>query len=356
LYYYDNLAAPVRAAWWRPDFGSLITNPHAAAAQTVGVTDDDRAAYKDAMVAINNAVAKNSGNTVAEELLALGQVLEPDADKTIVQKGIDWFKSHGESATDEGLKLRYANNAGVGYQRLADLSTAYHTIIAAQKSTNRFNAALGENMGLVVVKGRSKEDDQLAASVMFTWLSGTPPNSPNWNTVKKTFEDVCANAGIEPKAIEQKPAYLCSVISLTTSGHDLGILLPTNYFKTVLGAPDTTTSFTEKYPDMTEMKWHGGKITAYTERNNVMRITTYEDGAFLLLRPVDATSQNDLKVKVGMTKAELFALINEKSGVAKNLANGGTTEDWTYFPSLNMGVLFDGDAVKAITVSPVIQG
>ena len=74
----------------------------------------------------------------------------------MIQKGVDWFKTHTASATDQIVKLRYANNAGVGYQRTGDLNSAYGTIIAAQKQGTKFNYALGENLGLVKVTGRSK--------------------------------------------------------------------------------------------------------------------------------------------------------------------------------------------------------
>jgi hypothetical protein len=355
LYYYDNLPAAVRASWWRPDFGALITSPHAPLPQATEVTDQDREAWKDAMLSINNAVSKNPGNERADELLALGKVLEPDAKKDVVQEGIDWFLAHQSKTSDELEKLRYANNAGLGYQRLGDLSNAYHTIIAAQQNSTHFNVALGENMGLVVVKGRSKEDNVLAANVMYTWLSATPSNSPRWALVKKTFEGVCSEVGITPKEIEQKPAYLCSVVSLHTFDHDLGILLPVGFYKTSLGEPEHSIYFSDKYPDLTELSWKDGKVKAYTERNNIMRITSYEDGAYLLLKQVDSTSTADIKITVGMSKADLYKILDEKSGVEKPLANKGKSETWTYYPALNMGVFIEGDVVKAITVSPVIQ-
>lgn len=355
LFYYDNLPAAVRSAWWRPDFGPMITDVHTPLPQAVEVTDSDREAWKDAMASIKLAIAKNPLSKEAESMLALAQVLEPDAKKDVVQLGIDWFKMRATITTLPLVKLRYSNNAGVGYQRIGNLQAAYDTIIAAQRATTKFNAALAENLGLVVVKGRSQNDDQLAADVLFTWLSDTPTQSPRWYTVKKTFDEVCTKAGITPKPITQKAAILCTVTSLTTGGKELGILVAADSYTALLGMPELRTSFTKLYPDLTEVRWHAGNVAAFTERGKIMRVTSYEPNGFLTLRPIDKTSQATIQIKVGMTKADLFKVLDEKSSVAKDLARAGDVEAWTYFPELNMGVLFDKDVVKAITVSPVYQ-
>jgi hypothetical protein len=353
LFYYDNLAVGVRNAWWRPDFGPLITTPHVASRGGSEITDEDRERYKDAMESINKAVSKNGPNSQAQELLALAQVLEPDAKKDVVDKGIAWFEAQAAASAD-AAKLRYANNAGLGYQREGNLQKAYETIMVAQKTTGSFNQALGENMGLVKVSGRSKEDDKLAADVMFTWLNGTTKLSDRWDTVKKTFDEVCTTAGITPKPIEPQPAYLCKVTTLVTSGKELGLFLPEAGVRDVLGTPGLRTTFTKRYPDLAELRWHEGNISVFTERGNIMRLTSYEPGAYLVLKPVDKTSQTTIQIKVGMTKAELWDSLNEKASVQKDLAKAGQVETWTYFPSLNMGVLIDGDKIKAITVSPVV--
>jgi len=350
LFYYDHLPLAVRNSWWRPDFGPLITAPHVSP-QAVAITDEDRTAWKKAKEAIDIAVLKNPGKADAAELQALLYVLEPDANKEIVQKGIDWFKS--QMSTDEVVKLRYANNGGLGYQRLGDLSSAYAMIIKAQRSSEMYNPAVGENLGLVVVKNRSKADDELAANVMFTWLSRTPQISPRWSTVKKTFDEVCAKAGINAKPIESQPALLCAVTTLVTDVKRFGLFLPVSGAKTLLGEPEQSVYFDKKYPDMMELRWHSGAITMLTERNKVMRLTSTEPGAYLVLKPTDKTSTDEFRIKVGMTRAEFNGILDEKAGVTKYLAKGGKVDQWTYFTALNFGVLFDGDKVAAITVTPV---
>ncbi len=273
LFYYDNLPKAVRASWWRPDFGPLITNVHAAVPQATEVTDEDRERWNDALAATKKAVELNPQSQEAQELAALTLVLEPDAKKEPVKLGIDWFEAAQKSA-DKVAAIRFANNAGVGYQRTGDLNKAYQTIISAQKGSTVFNSALGENLGLVKVTGRTKDDDTLTANVLFTWLSNTPSASPRWATVKKTFDEICATVGVTPKEISQKPAVLCQVTTMVSSGKEIGILLPLAGMFTVIGAPDKQVSFAEKWPDLLEVRWHNELLTVWSEREKIMRITS----------------------------------------------------------------------------------
>lgn len=354
LFYYDNLPGAVRAKWWRPDFGPLITNPHAPLPQATEITDDDRQAWQEAMSAIQKANEKNPNSEDAKALLALAQVLQPDIDAGTVTKGIDWFTAQAASATDDVHRLRYANNAGVGLHQLGRLQDAYTEIMNAQRGRTLFNAALGENLGLVRVTGRSKDDDVLAANVLYTWLINTPESSsPRWNTVKSVFDEVCLTAGIKAKEITPKPAYLCQVTTLFDDHKELGLLLPVSGLLGLMGDPDQRITFASKWPDLTELRWHGGNFSVLTERGNVMRLTSRDDGSYLLLKPVDPTSQLVIQIKVGMSKADLVAALGEKSGVDKDLAVGGKTETWRYYSDLGIGVLVVGDKVTGITVTPV---
>lgn len=354
MFYYDNLAAPVRYEWWRPDFGPMLTKIRVLGQGGPQITDEDRERWTDAVAAIQKAIANNKGREDAEELMALAQVLEPDGKKDVIQKGVDWYKSH-LGAADDYSKLRYANNAGVGYQRLGDLQNAYATIMAAQKATTAFINPLGENLGLVKVTGRSKEDEKLAADVLYTWLTRTPQASPRWNTVKKTFDETCVAAGITPRSLEQRPIYLCRVMSLVTSGKEIGLLMPETTMVSVMGRPELRVTFSDRFPDMAELRWNNGAVTMFTERSKVMRVTSYEPGAFISLKPEDSTVNLDLKITVGMSRDDFNKIISEKGGVKKDLAIGGKVESWLYYPDLEMGVLMENDKVKGITVTPVVQ-
>jgi predicted Zn-dependent protease len=354
MHYYDNLPIGVRNTWWTPDFGPLITNPHVYV-QAIAIEDKDRKRYQDAMAAIKTATEKNPGNEDADALLALGQVMEPDASKDIVQSGIDWFDKMGAATTDPIQKLRYANNEAFGYAQLGDTAKAANLLMAAQRGTNKFNAALGENLGLVGLSGGSKDDETLAANVLYTWLNNTPQaSSPRWETVKKTFDDICSKAGIQANEIKPKAAYLCQVVTLVTGDNkEIGLLLPINSLKSLIGEPAKTITFDDRWPDLAELRWNDDALSVFTEKNQAMRLTCYEPGAYLELKPMDPTSQDTFSIKVGMSEADFYNTLSKDSAVSKELAKGGKTETWTYFPSLGMGVLIQDGTVKGITVTPV---
>jgi tetratricopeptide (TPR) repeat protein len=352
LYYYDNLPLAVRDQWWRPDFGPLITNPHVYP-QGIKVEDEDRKRWKDAMSAIDTAVTKNPGNEEAEALLALGYVLEPDSKPDAVNAGIKWFDAEALATKDEATRLRFANNAAVGYSQLGNFTKATETLMNAQRGSNVFNPALGENLGLVGPTSASKDDNTLAANVLFTWLNNTPQTSDRWDVVKKTFDDICTKAGIQANAIKPKPGYLCQVMTLVSDNKEIGLLLPVDAITKFIGAPQDTITFADKWPDLTELRWSDGALTMLTERNEIMRVTSYVPGAYLNLKPTDTTSQSAWQVKVGMSKDELSKILDPSTAVPKDLAKGDKVESWSYFADLGIGVLLEGDVVTGITVTPV---
>lgn len=354
MFYYDNIGSAFRdTQWWRPDFGPILVDTSIGTSRDPQISDDDKERYNDAMERITKALVKAPNNLDAQENLALAQILEPMGDKATVQKGVDWFKSHIASTSDAAIKLRYANNAGVGLKRNGDLQGAFDTIIAVQKTTDVFNPAVGENLGRLTINNASPEMLKLAASVVYTWLSDTPNQSPNWKTVKGTFDDLVKKGGFSGMEVKQKPTYLCKVVSLNTGGKELGILVPeTNYYD-ALGKADVRITFTDRFPDLAEIRWAGGDVAVFTEKGNIMRVTTYQPGAYLMLRPSDTTISGVYLIKNGMTKADLENILNPKAGVQKDLAKGGKTEVWTYYPGMKFGVMYKDDKVAGLTVTAI---
>ena len=350
-YYYDALPGAVRRKWWRPDFGPLITDPHITPKATT-IEDQDRQNWKDAVDECQKAISKNPGSEAAMETLAVAQVLEPDGAKSVVQTGIDWFKAHATGAKDATTRLRYANNAAVGYQRLGDIDSAYASVFNAQKADSLFSPASGENLGRVKVQ-RSADDDTFAAAVLAKWLGNTPQSSPYWTIVKGTFDGIVAARNLKADPIKPSPIALCQVTTLVTSKSNLGVLLPLSGAQQLLGKPSSGGYFDERWKDFVEYQWHDGSVRILAEEGQIMRITSSEAGAYLVLKPVDPTLTDEIKISVGMTKEDLFKQINEEATVKKPLGNGLDVEDWTYFPGLNSGVFIKDGVVKAITVSPV---
>jgi hypothetical protein len=353
MYYYDLLPLKARENWLRPDFGALLQDP-VSVARAAEIDDTDRARYREAVAKINIAIDKAPSISRSKELLALAQVLEPDGDKSTVQKGIDAFKSMLSSETDDYLKLRWANNAAVGLDRLDNLDAAYDLLISAARKNNYFIAAHGENLGRISVKNRSEADDKLALDIFYTWLIRSPSIAPNWDVVKAEYDKVAAKLGLSVKKPEPAATLLCKAGSIFVGGKELGLFRPSGEYLAALGKPDRATGFEEQYPDLLEAVWKGGDVSVLIERDKILRITSYQAGSYVMLQPREKTSSSVFLITVGMTEADLNKIL-PPSGAKTKLIKGGELEEWTYWSGLNMGVLLADGKVKGITVTPVAE-
>lgn len=353
--YYDFLPFDVREAWLRPDFGPVLAKPGLGVRGDV-VTDSDRKRYADTLAKLEEAVAK-SESARAKELLALAQVLEPDAKKEVVQKGIDAMKAmiaaRSDSKEDQIERLRLANNLCVGYHRLADLDAGYAALMDAQRKTTYFNYALGENLGRITVNKRSDSDEQLAMNVMFTWLKNAQKVAPYWESVHKNYVSACERLSLKPETVEARPLFFCKAVAMVVGGREYGLFRPVEEFRDGLGDPDATIRFSDVYTDLMEMRWKGGNVSIFTERGSAMRLTTYDSGSRLFLQPTDRAVAGGFNITVGMSEADLKKFLDPASGVAVELAKGGDLEEWLYWPSLNMGILIQDGKVGGLTITPV---
>lgn len=351
--YYDGLGRSIREKWFRPDFGPVLLETTLIGGRDDQITDVDRQRYKDALERLAKAKEKGPGHAMVAELEALAKVLNPDGDKATLLEGAQAFATMAGQKSDAGDKLRCAANAGVGFQRAEDLQRAYDTMIDAQKGSRLYNAALAENIGRITVKNRAKETSALAVDVMATWLGLTPQTSPYWNAVKANMDGVCKELGIESPKIETPPVFLCQVASIYHNNVECGMFMKQDLYEKAFGAPSLRLSFDKNYPDWMEVRWSNGDFGIFTERGVAMRVTSKVEGDYLLLRPKDRTLTGVFKISVGMTEEEFGKILNPKGGVTKPLAKGGQTEEWLYYPALNMGVLIADGKVKGITVTAV---
>lgn len=348
--YYDYVPSDVRNTWFRPDFGPALTEP-AAIVRGVQIGPEDLARYNDALARIAIAKEKAPGNPMVAELEALAKVLDPNANKDNILAGAAAFEGLANSTDDKYVALRYAANAGVGYQRGGNLQKAYDVMITVQKTTEYYNAALAENLGRVKVTNRARETSILAINVMAAWLGRTPTASPYWQSVKDNMDAVCKELNVASPKIEAAPIFLTQVVSVFHDGKECPMFMSQDDLVGKFGKADLALRFDNRYPDLMELRWSSGKFSVFVERGNSMRLTSYTDGDYLYLRPKDRTVQGVFQIKVGMSEADFAKVLNPKGGVAKKLAKGGDVEDWLYYSSLNFGVLIEGGVVKGITVT-----
>ena len=349
--YYENLPANVRSLWFRPDFGPMLALPVAGRPAPV-ITDLDRQMYQAAMARVATAIQKDPNSAKAKELQGLGLVLDPDANASNLKQGRDILaKLLGETANPED-KLRLANNLAVGLQRSGNLSAAIDALMAAQKTTDIFNPTLGENLGAMGTPNVSGDAAGLAAAVLEVWLQNVPPANTNYQKVKTAYVELCKKNNFAVKELQTSPIYLCSVTGVNVKGKEISIFEPIKVAVDSFGKADKAWRFSDEYADMLEYRWDNVQLNLLGDDDGVIRVTCYEPGSFMTIRPRDVSLDGEYKVTVGMTKDELNNFIDVSKGVTKPFVRCGELEDWVYFPSLLMGVCIKDDKVVGITVSP----
>ncbi len=353
MQYYDELSSKLREQWFRVDFGPILKDPGVGTSKDDMITDQNRRRYAEVITRLNEASKKLPGNARIAELMAIAQVLEPDGNANAVQKGAAWLADQASRAKDVPTKMRYANNAAVGYHRLNQLQKAYEAIITAQQGNRTYNASLAENLGRLQVKGRSKELEALAVDVMYTWLKNSPKEAPNWAVVHANYQAGCKSLNIKAQEIDAPPMYLTSGISINIGDKMLSALMAYDDAVASFGNPDARIRFDDRYPDVMEIRWQAGAIRAYTQDDQLVRVTSYVPGSTVVIRPTDESVRRSMTLRVGMTKAEFNAILPIEIGAETELSDMGKVENWVYFSPLSLGVLFEGDKVKALTITPV---
>ncbi len=156
MYYYDNLPLSLRQTWFVPDFGPMLSPPKPP--KSVELTESDRKRWEAARVRIALAIEKNKDDLRTMELAALILILDPDGKADNLTAGVNLMKPLAKSTTIESDKLRFANNAALGMQRMGQLKEAVDFMISAQKGINLYNNFLAENLGASKLPKGAKDE------------------------------------------------------------------------------------------------------------------------------------------------------------------------------------------------------
>lgn len=348
--YFDKLPVAIHEKWLRPDFGPAILEVSLTLNRDPEIRAEDRARYQTALASIAAARTNAAGHERLDDLEGLAWVLDPEAQR--INAGVEMLTKWRPS--EDETRLRKANNIALGLQRLGKNREAAKALVEATKATDEFNASVGENLGRLGASTVVGSDAGHAAEMLKTWLELTPSLNQYYGAVKKEYEAVCKSANLQAVAIQPAPAYLCRVVSMMVDGKEVSRFLPIGDLVAAMGKADIRLKFDDRYPNLNEWRWQGGQFTCFSEDPSfVMRLTSYLPGSYVVLRTVDEGTRTDLRITVGMSEDEFGKVLNPKGGLAKPLAKGGQTEDWLYYPGLQLGVLIKDGKVAGITTTPV---
>ena len=369
--YYDELNPGVRELWYQPDFGPSFLLPPATPKQE-GINDQDRASYADALKRIRVVAVQLNARQEANELLGLALVLEPDGKASIISEGIKTLEKALTTAVTPDDRLRIANNLAIGYQRQGNVASAIDKMFAEQKKSTRFNAYLAGNLGAQPLPAKIKGAEATTAlNVLYTYLSNVSNRATGYSKVQSTFEDLKKRLGVTTKEITRKGIPICNAFSLTDGGRTVFLLDPFEQYYRSIGALDAIQSYSSKFSSMLEFVWQGGNFTILTDKEydendpndgkitpalvkslEVIRVTSYNPGAFIEFRSADDKVNLSFKVTVGMTVEDFDKFLDSKSGEAKQLIHNAAMEEWIYFPGLNFGIFAKDKKVAGVTVTP----
>ena len=372
LFYYDKLDPVVREAWYQPDFGPSMLLP-LRDGKGGELTALDEANFAEALKRIRAAIEAEPKRQEGSELLGLALVLDPNGNSSNISEGIRTLEKSITTAVTADDRLRIVNNLAIGYQRQGNIATAIDKMFAEQRKSTKYNGFLAANLGSQPLPDKIKgADATLAVNVLYTYLSNTNPQAIGYAKIETNFNSLCQKFNLKTKEITRRGVPICTAFSIVDGGRTVFLLDPfANYYKKI-GAVEAIQGYSNKYAGLLEFVWQGGNFTILTDKGfseddkndgkitpelvaelEVIRVTSYNPGAYLEMRSADAKVDVAYRVTVGMTLEEFNRFLDSESGEAKQLIHNAAMEEWIYFHGLNFGIYVKDKKVAGITVCPL---
>lgn len=357
--YYDNLPDGVKYTWYLPDFGTSLRTPKNNGRPVV-VSDVDRAAYKVVLERVRKMLDLDSKRSQSLEMQGLTLVLDPDGTPANLQEGVKILNNALTTSILDIDRLRIANNLAIGYQRLGNVNQAIDTMMAEQKKSTKYNQSLAVNLGAQSLPAKYRPEAKLAEAVLYSYLTRTSASSPGYAKARETYFRICQENSLKAREVKPSGTELLRVFTINDGGREFRLFDKAVDIVTLLGKAQNGQQYNDKFPEMMELSWDGGNFTAMIEptkiddeiQHELVRITSYNKGAFVTLKAADQNSTTSFVIEVGMSLTDLKKIIDPDSGEKRMFAKMGKLEEWTYFEGLSMGLIVENQKVKAITVTP----
>lgn len=354
MFYYDRLPIATLREWYRPDFGPLLSPNAIGINKDPEIRDEDRQRFKEAMVKIEKAMSVAPEQPKIQEILAIAQIINPDGDKALMQKGIEW---HVDRLTkiekdDVTRKLRFNNNIAVALQRMGKLSEATDTLTKVVNETGKVNYAVGENLSR---DARLDKEGGLGANIMAYWLGTASKQSPFYDKIKARYAEFCTKLNIKPDDIVANDSSFLPVLSMVIDGTKVGLYDKYSDLAMISGKPDKAVFFDDKYKGLLDVVWKNGDVQAFVEDEYLLRITSRLAGSYVDLKSRDAAVHTDARVTVGMSESDLNAILDPEEAETIELSKLGKAEEWRYYAAYYFGVLVENGKVTGITFTPVAK-
>jgi predicted Zn-dependent protease len=360
LNYYDQLDEAVRDSWYLPDFGPSLDQP-SSTGKGGALTSGDRANYTLAQERVRKILDMDAKRAESIELQGLLLVLDPDGTPANIQAGINVLDSALKSSVIDAARLRIANNLAVGYQRAGNVNSATELMIGEQRKSKKYNSFLAVNLGSQELSDKYKADASTTEAVLYTFLTRSSSAASGYEKALTNYKKLCTKFNLKPREIKEKGINLCRVMSITDGSTTYNLLDSVFDLVQILGKAENASKYSKEYEGLMELVWNKGNFSVITETRafetefnlDVIRITSYNQGAYLDLRPTDTKVNLNFRISVGMSLEQFSNILDPAGGMSRQLVKMATLEDWLYYPGLNMGVLIKDKKIAGITVVPV---
>lgn len=358
--YYDELPDDIVAGWYTPDFGPSLLMPYPTSRAAI-INSQDRENYQIAQDRLKALLDFDAKSPKSLEMKGLVLVLDPDGTPANIREGIEALKTAlGKAIIDED-KLRISNNLAVGYQRSGSVTDGQKAMLVAQKGSKKYNPFIAVNLGQQPLSADLKSDALVAEAVMYTYLISSPANTDTYKKIKANWEAHCKANNLVKRELKDNPFYFTRVLSLTDGGKTVNLYDSVKSVTEQFGAAENSKKYGADALGMQEHIWNSGKLSVLQESRKigdeteveVLRITSYNTGAYLELAPEDRTVSKRERITVGMSESDLEAIVGTEEVIERNLVRMGKIEGWKYYPYCNVGVLIIDKKVAGITVAPV---
>jgi len=387
--YYDRLPAAVQEEWLRPEFGAHLTDLVLLRGRAIEITDQDAARYLEARRRIEGSLDLFH-DPLQAFLRGTAKVLHPFGDEAELRAGVAELRallaltpSGGWAPQD--YALRVTNNLAVGLARLGEEEEAARLLCDAMIAAPVYLVSVGENLARLPLDSMAESEALQVLELFHFFLQWSPVDAPGTRAAGRAAEQLLTRFG---KKFETPPVpsplALCSAVTMTIQGHELGLFEPMANVSRTLGELGEARVAEERFPGLLIARWAGGEVLALVEDGRLVKLTSYLADSSVELRPTrDSGQRAGFRVKVGMSFDEFERLLAPSGGSAGQrmrqvqlvsrishdapvalkpesstdeefaaMLSTAIDETWNYYPFLNLGLLVEEGVIAGLAVTP----